>query len=473
MRKISSRSFMIFIMTIAFFAGIAYHTVNLIVHSAEWITYPMNDELPSVYGLEYAGKIIDRNGVILAQSIDKKRVYNENEETRKACVHVVGDSSVNISTAVQTVYRADLTENIFTGDFVFGLGLPGMFRSGDAIVTKGNDITLTIDSRLQKTAVEALSGYNGAVFVYNYKTGEILCMVSTPVYDPENVPEDIDTNPAYDGAYLNRALSAAYPPGSTFKLITADAALNEIPDIEQSVYTCTGKDKVGGQDIICFEPNGTVDIKEALAQSCNVFFAKIAAALGKEKMTYYAEKAGFNSSIKIDRIESAESVYNVTEATENELGWSGVGQYTVLETPVNMSEISAAIANGGTPVMPYLINSMKGKSSHETILGKDMMNKETADKIADMMSYTVSTSYGRSYVCDALDICAKTGTAEISDDGLAHAWITGFSRDEDCPLAFSIILECGNSSYSVAIPAANKVLTRAAELYKKSSSYYF
>ncbi len=472
MRKISSRSFMIFIMTVAFFAGIAYHTVNLIAHSSEWITNPMNDELPSVYGLANAGKIIDRNGVILAQSVDGKRIYNENEDTRKACVHVVGDDSVNIATAIQTVHRTDLTENKFTGNFIFGLGLPQLFKSGDSVVTVGNDITLTIDSRLQRTALEALGSYSGAVFVYNYKTGEILCMVSTPVYDPQNVPEDINTDPAYDGAYLNRALSAAYPPGSTFKLITANAALNEIPDIEQSLYTCTGKDQVGGHDIVCFEPNGTVDIKEALSQSCNVFFAKIAAALGKDKMTAYAERAGFNSSIKFDGIESAESVYNVSSASENELGWSGVGQYTVLETPVNMAVISAAIANGGAPVMPYLISSMKGMT-REPAVGSAIMNKETADKIADMMSYTVSSNYGRDYVCGALDVCAKTGTAEVSDDGLSHAWITGFSRDEDCPLAFSIILEYGNSSYSVAIPAANKVLTKAAELYKTTSPYNF
>lgn len=463
---------MIFIMTLAFFAGLAYHTVNLIVHSSEWITHPMNENIPSSYGLEYAGKILDRNGVVLAQSIDKKRVYNEDEETRKACVHVVGDSSVNISTAIQTVYRTRLTDNSFTGSFVFGLGLPGLFKPQDDIVTSGNDFTLTIDSRLQKTAVEALGSYKGAAFVYNYKTGEILCMVSTPVYDPQNIPEDIETNPDYDGAYLNRALLAAYPPGSTFKLITANAALNEIPDIEQSVYNCSGKDTVGDGEIVCFEPNGRVDMKEALAQSCNVYFAKLAAALGKEKMTYYAQKAGFNSHLEFDGIESADSVYKVAEATENELGWSGVGQYTVLETPVNMAVISAAIANGGTPVMPYLINSINGKSSNSVTLGNEIMNKTSADKIADMMSYTVNYSYGKDYVCPSLDVCAKTGTAEVSDDGLAHAWVTGFSRDEDCPLAFSIILEYGNYSYAVALPAANKILTRAAELYK-TSSYYF
>lgn len=464
---------MIFIMTLAFFAGIAYHTANLIVHSSEWIVYPMNENLPDAYGLEYAGKIIDRNGVILARSVDRKRIYNEDEETRKACVHVVGDNSVNISTAIQTVYRSQLTDNKFTGSFIFGLGLPDLFKYQDDIITTGNDITLTIDSRLQRTAVEALGDYKGAAFVYNYKTGEILCMVSTPVYDPQNIPADIETNPDYDGAYLNRALSASYPPGSTFKLITTNAALNEIPDIEQSVYNCTGKDIVGDGEIVCYEPNGRVDIKEALCHSCNIFFAKLAAALGKEKMTYYAQRAGFNSCIKFDGIESAESIYDVSKANENELGWSGVGQYTVLETPINMAVISAAIANGGTPVMPYLINSMKGMSSHKITLGKEIMSKNSADKIADMMSYTVNSFYGKDYVCEALDVCAKTGTAEVSNDGLAHAWITGFSTDEDCPLAFSVILEYGNSSYSVAIPAANKILTKAAELYKPHSSDYY
>lgn len=455
-------------MTIAFFAGIAYHTVNLIAHSSEWITSSMNDELPDAGGLEYAGKILDRNGVILAQSVDQKRVYNEDEDIRKACVHVVGDNSVNIATAVQTMYRSKLTDYEFSGSFVFGLGLPEMFKKGEDITIKENDITLTIDSRLQTEALEALGDYKGAVFMYNYKTGEVLCMVSTPAYDPENVPEDIETNPDYEGAYLNRAVSAAYPPGSTFKLVTSCASLNEISDIEQSVYYCTGSDTVGDNEIVCYEPNGQVDLQEALARSCNVFFAKLAAALGKDKMTYYAQKMGFNSTVKFDGIESTESIYNVADATENELGWSGVGQYTVLETPVNMAMISAAIANGGTPVMPYFISSMKGQTGRETTLGKEMMNKETADKLNEMMHYTVLSNYGKSYMCDALDVCAKTGTAEVGG-GYAHAWVTGFCRDEDCPIAFSVILEHGISSYSVGIPAANKVLTKAAELYKTQS----
>ena len=457
MRKINSRSFMILLMTLAFFAGLTYHTVNLVTHASDWVAEPTNSHLTDVDGLEFAGKILDRNGVILAESIDKQRVYNDDEAVRKACVHIVGDNTVKIGTAVQTVYRSDLTKYNFT----FGLGLPDNLK-------QGNDIALTIDSRLQKTAFEALGDYKGAVFIYNYKTGEILCMVSTPAYDPHDVPEDIETNPLYEGAYLNRAISAAYTPGSTFKLVTTCAALNEVPDIEKSIYDCDGTDMVGGKEIICYEANGSVDIREALARSCNIFFAKLAAAMGKDKMTYYAEKLGFNSRLSFDGISTASSIYDVSEASENELGWSGVGQYTVLETPANMAVISAAIANGGTPVMPYFIQSIDSEPKNKTTLGTEMMDKTTADKIYEMMDYTVYSNYGKNYCSEKLDICAKTGTAEVGAGGIAHAWVTGFSKDEDCPLAFSVIIEYGNYAYSVALPIARQILDAAADIFKLS-----
>ncbi len=456
MRKINSRSFMILLMTLAFFAGLTYHTVNLVLHASQWVAEPTNSHLTDVDGLEFAGKIFDRNGVVLAQSIDKQRVYNDDEEIRRACLHIVGDNSVNIATAVQTVYRSELTKYNFT----FGLGLPDILK-------KGNNMTLTIDTRLQRAALRALGDYKGAMLFYNYKTGEILCMVSTPTYDPQDVPEDIETNELYDGAYLNRALSASYPPGSTFKLVTAAAALKEVPGIENSTYDCHGADYVGDKQVTCYEANGIVDIKEALAQSCNIFFAKLAVALGKDKMTSYAEQMGFNSRWSFDGITTSSSRYDVTQADENELGWSGVGQYTVLETPVNMAIISAAIANGGTPVMPYFISTIDGKQKNKTTLGNRMMEKDIADKLYEMMDYTVYSNYGKSYVSEKLDVCAKTGTAEVSSDGLAHAWVTGFCKDEDCPIAFAAVVEYGNYAYSVAIPMVRQVLDTAADIYKK------
>lgn len=460
MKNTRSRSMMVLVLTLAFFAGLIYHAVNLILHSSEWASMPTNAHLTDTGGLAFAGTIFDRNGVVLAESVDRKRVYNSDEEIRKACLHLVGDDSTNISTAVQTLYRSELSDY----NFIQGLGVPDSMK-------RGRDMTLTIDSELQKTALRALGGYKGAMVFYNYKTGEIMCMVSAPTYDPANVPEDIETNDDYEGAYLNRALSAAYAPGSTFKLVTASAALAELSDAEQITHYCEGSEIIGDKEVVCYQASGEVDLKNALADSCNIFFGHLAVSLGKDNMTHHAEKAGFNRYRMVDGARTARSVYDVKEASENDLAWSGVGQYTVLETPLNMAMISAAIANGGTPVKPYFIQKMEGVfgtagKEGKTELDEPIMSRRVAEKMTEMMAYTVSVGYGKDYVSPSLNVCAKTGTAEVGD-GRAHAWITGFCQDEDCPLAFSVIVEYGDSGYSVAIPAAREVLEKAAERYHR------
>lgn len=460
MKKTRTRSVMVLIMTLAFFAGLAYFITNLTIHASEWSSMPQNEHLSDSNGLEHSGKIYDVNGTVLAQSIDGKRVYNEDEKIRKACLHVVGDDTINISTAIQTVYRSELSGY----SFIFGLGLPSSISSG-------RDITLTIDSEVQKAAYEALGSNKGAVVVYNYKTGEIVCMVSTPTYDPQNKPSDIDTNDAYEGAYINRVLSASYPPGSTFKLVTAATALENIENVEDRTYYCTGSDMIGGKKITCYEVSGEVDFKEALAQSCNTYFGHLAVDLGKDKMTKQAEKMGFNSYIGFDNIETVKSTYNVSKADDGDLAWSGVGQYTVLETPINMAMISAAIANEGTPITPHIVKNISlpfgiKSSDRSSSTGSQMMSAKAAQKLYDMMDYTVKSNYGKSSFSDNLDVCAKTGTAEVGNDKGAHAWVTGFTKDNDCPLAFSVIVENGNSGFSVAIPVASRVLNAAANAIK-------
>ena len=462
MRNTRSRSFPVLLLTLAFFAGLAYFMVNLIIHSAQWVSMPYNGHLSDSTGLEYAGKITDRNGVILAKSKDGKRHYNENEEIRCACVHVVGDDSVNISTAVQTLYRSELSGY----DFTFGLGLPDRFK-------KGGDIQLTIDSEIQRAAYRALGDNKGAVVVYNYKTGEILCLASTPAYDPENKPEDIETNEKYDGAYLNRAISASYPPGSTFKLITAAAALEKDRNAVNREYDCNGSVEIGGKPINCYSVSGHVDMKDAMKESCNAYFATLSVELGKDPMTKEAEACGFNTYWKFDGIQTIKSTYDVSEADENNLGWSGVGQYTVLESPINMAIRSSAIANGGISVTPKLIKKIDGaltdkSANDDNSAPKRMMSEETANQLKEIMDYTVANYYGKAYFSSELDVCAKTGTAEVNDEGLAHAWVTGFTTDEDCPLAFAVIVEYGNSGYQVAIPVASAVLNAAAGSAKNS-----
>lgn len=459
MKKIRNRSLIVWFLAMAFVAGMIYFTVELIANANTWAMQPQNNHLSS-NGLAKAGTITDRNGVVLAESSDGERVYNDDESIRKATMHVVGDNSRNIDTAIQNVYRSELTGF----SFIFGLGMP------DGLQT-GRNIKLTIDSELNKTAYEALDSNKGAVFVYNYKTGEVLCSASTPTYDPENVPEISDDDEEYEGVYLNRSISSTYPPGSTFKLVTAAAALENMSEseLENRTYYCTGSEEIGGHVVNCYSAHGELDFKEALAQSCNCYFAHLAIDLGKEKMTEQANKMGYNSSFGLDSINTAKSHYDVTDADENALGWSGVGQYTDLASPMNVAIISGAIANGGTPVMPYIVSEISlpfgipsfGASGKT---GSAMMSKQTAETLTDMMAYTAQTQYAAESNFN-LDICAKTGTAEVGGDEAAHAWITGFSRDESCPLAFAVIVENGDSGYYAALPVASAVMNRAYELY--------
>lgn len=463
MKKIRKRSAMVLLMTIAFFAGLIYHTVNIFIHAEEWVLKPQNQHLTAAGNLEYGGKIFDMNNIILAQSIDGERVYNDDELVRKACLHVIGDDmNSNVFNSIQEIYRAELIGY----DFAFGFGMPKNLR-------KGKDIKLTIDSNLQKAALTALGSRKGAVVFYNYKTGAVACMVSTPTYDPQNRPNDLESNEAYEGVYLNRVLWGQYTPGSTFKLVTAAAGLENINDIEKKVIQCKGTDVIGNEAITCEFSMGNVNMKDAVCYSCNIYFGHLASELGKSKMIAQAEKMGFNSRIKFDGMESAKSIYDVSEADVNEFAWSGVGQYNTLETPINVAMISAAIANGGIPVTPYIVQSITDNDfEHSSSFGNAIMSAETAEKLSDYMDYAVENNYGKYSFSSRFDVCAKTGTAEVSEDGQdAHAWITGFCKDEDFPYAFAIVVEHGGSGYDNAIPVAAAVLSAAEETLDSGQTY--
>ena len=450
MNMIKKRSNIILVLVIVFFAGLLYHTINIFINADKWVLDTLNWHLTAAGNLDYAGTIYDCNGEVLAYSSGGDRYYNDDENIRKACFHVIGDdSTVNLSNSIQNIYRG----NLIGYNYLFTFGMPKNLRSG-------KDLTLTIDADIQKAAYEAMGDRKGAVFFYDYKTGAVICMVSTPVYDPENIPDkdDIENDERYEGVYLNRVVSGRYAPGSTFKLVTAAAGLENIEGIENKIYKCKGQDKIGGEDITCEFTMGDVDMTGAVVNSCNCYFGHLAAELGGFAMTRQAEKMGFNQSIKFDGFESVKSIYSVSELSENELAWSGVGQANVLETPLNVAMISAAIANGGTPVMPYVVQSISDSDfERETTFGNEMMSEKTAKKIADMMDSAVEQNYGKWRFGSTFDVCAKTGTAEVGD-GLPHAWITGFCKNEEYPLAFAVVVENGGSGYDNAIPVAAAVL---------------
>ena len=456
MKKVLTRSLLTWFLALAFFVGLGYFVVRLALNAEEWAQLPMNAHLSST-GLGKAGAIYDRNGVVLAQSIDGERVYNDDPAVRAAVLHTVGDNGTSIATAVQSVYRNDLVGY----NFLLGLGLPESFRST-------SDITLTIDANACAAAynVMAANNYKGAVVVYNYETGEIICKVSTPTYDPLDPPNIVDGDETYDGVYLDKVLSAAYPPGSTFKLITAAAAIDNIDKAADRYLLCEGSTIIGGEYVTCVEPHGEIDMNQALAVSCNIYFAELAVELGPDTMTKYAEDFGFNRSFSVGNNDLRKSVYDVKNADAAALAWSGVGQHTDLANPMHMAMICSAIANGGSPTQPYMIKDVSsffkngGLTAGAGKSGSKMMTSTTANKLADMMRFTVSNHYGDSMFGN-LHVAAKTGTAEVGD-GTEDGWIVGFVTDQDCPLAFAVCIENGGFGISSAAPVARAALEASA-----------
>ncbi len=459
MKCTRSHLIIVYLLTGAFLVGLGLFLFRLFTQGEQWATNPVNDHLSTVGSL--AGTITDRNGVVLAETVDGERHYNDNETVRRATLHTVGDNTRFISTSVQNLFRSQLAGyNPLTG-------ISLLAASG-----KGNDIHLTLDSSLCAAALEGLNGKKGAVAIYNYKTGEILCMVSSPTYDPANRPDiEADESGQYEGVYLNNVLSSSYTPGSTFKIITCAAAVDNIPDIYQRTFTCNGSVVINGQTITCMANHGNINFEDGMSKSCNVVFAELAVELGKDKMTEAANKMGFNKSFEIEGIPTAKSVYDVTQANDGDLGWSGVGQYTNLENPAHMMMLMGAIANGGRTTVPYFIDRITSPISLPSHVGhgktgEELLSSGAASSLQQLMRYTVQNNYGDD-LFPGLTVCAKTGTGEVGEGKEPNGWMVGFSTDADCPLAFAIVVEEGGFGISSAGRIASKLLPMAAEQIRK------
>lgn len=458
MKRVLRRSTLVLILTIAFIAGIGFFTAELILDARDWVAQPYNAHISGSGGLEQAGKILDRNGKVLAQTVEGERVYNENETVRRALLHTVGDNSLNISTAVQSKYRSVLTGY----SLIWGLNMPQSMRIS-------HDITLTVDADTCTAAYNVLQSYGkkGACVVYNYKTGEVICSVSTYGYDPQAPPEITEDNESeYEGVYLDNVISSTYTPGSIFKIVTVAAAIENIPDLYSRTWHCEGSEEIGGNDVTCVEVHGDIDIKQAMAKSCNIVFAELAVELGAEKLTAMAEKMGINMSFDFDDVSTAEGVFDVSKATTNELGWSGIGQYNDKVNPMQMAIICGAIANGGTAVGPTYIKggtgdllSLIGLKGNKTY---DLLNSSTAARLDEMMRYTITDYYGDTLFGN-LSVCAKTGTAEVGEEKAPNAWMVGYSQDEDCPLSFACVVEDAGFGFEYAGPVAEAAMIQAAQ----------
>ena len=448
MKKIEQRAILCCVLALVLALGLSVFLVRYLVRGGSWVSSPFNRHLYNTGGQLAVGTVLDRDGDVLSGVENGQRTYYDNATVRKATLHAVGDLQGNIGTGALNAFADKLTGyNLLNGAF------------GTA---QGGELYLTIDARYNYEAYEALNGHAGTVAVYNYKTGEILCMVSAPSYDPLNVPEDIETNPRYEGAYLNRFLSSTFTPGSIFKTVTLTAALEKIPDLDSRTWTCEGSVQIGDETIVCSGTHGQQNIGDAFANSCNVVFAQLAQELGASTMKQYTDKAGLTDSYSVDGLPTAKGSFAWEGISDGQLGWAGVGQGQDQVNPCAMMCYMGAIANGGKAAKPYLIAktvSPLGLPSLPRLNGKtsQLIASDTAEILAEMMAQNVQKTYGTGRFPN-MDICAKSGTAEMGEGKTPHAWFTGFLRNEDAPYAFVVLVENGGGGSSVAGTVAGKVL---------------
>lgn len=447
MRNTTKRTYIILFLIGAFFIGLGIMLYTFIVNGDTWVANRGNAHLYSGGELTVAGTIYDRDGETLVSTENGERIYNEDSSVRKATLHVVGDNAGYIATGVQTLYRSNLVGYNF---------INGIYNTlTDA---EGCDIRLTIDAQVSKAAYEAMNGKKGTVVVYNYKTGETVCMVSAPTYDPKYKPsgEELESE-KYNGVYLNRAISGVFTPGSTFKIVTTVAAIENLPDLYSKKFKCSGKYETGAGEVICNGVHGTVDLEKGLNVSCNSVFAQLANEVGKEALTETVRSLGFAKNVTISKAKAVRSTFDVSQSTALDLGWAGIGQYTTLINPCQMLMLMGAIANDGIAMTPYLV-----EESSEIVDVKNKQNTavqlsaETADKVKKLMRSNVENYYGDSKF-PGLEMCGKTGTAEVEGE-TSHAWFVGFSQRADLPYAIVVCLENGGWGYNDAVPVANKTM---------------
>ncbi|OLT54452.1 penicillin-binding protein 2 [Cellulosimicrobium sp. CUA-896] len=352
---------------------------------------------------------------------------------------------------------------------------------------QGASVELTIDPAAQQAAWDALGDQRGAVVALEPGTGRVLALVSKPSFDP-NALASHDTaaasaafqelTNAEGNPMSNRAIRGnTYPPGSTFKLVTAAAAIESgqytaesvvpAPDVYQYPQSTETMSNFGG--IRC-SPTGEMTLADALRISCNTAFADLAVTLGADAMRDQAEAFGFDDdSLAIPMDVTASHFPTSEEATPDGLARAGIGQGDVRVTPLQMAMVSAAIANDGVLMEPYTVDTIRDPDL-DVVQQRDpqrlstAVSPSTAEQLTQMMVGVVQNGSGTAAQMPGIQVAGKTGTAENDPAKAPHAWFTSFAPADDPQVAVAVIVENGGSSGSeatggaVAAPIARAVM---------------
>jgi peptidoglycan glycosyltransferase len=407
------------------------------------------------------GTIYDVRGVALA-----KTEYEGNQGQR---VYPKGVSAAHLVGYVSERYGRTGLESAYDR---YLLGLEDTDRIRNLInrllgrEQAGGNVFLTIDAGLQDLAMDLLGSRRGAVVLLDTRTGAIRAMVSSPSYNPNRLDEiwsGLLQNPS--SPLLNRATQGAYPPGSIFKVVTAAGALAVDPGLSTMIFSCPGFLEVEGYKLTDLAAHGEVDLKKALAVSCNTTFARLG---------LIQKAAGFQQAVRAFGLEQDPglgipvrvcTMASAGEMTQPELAGSAIGQGQMLVSPLHMALVAAAVANEGVIMKPYLVESVKdsaGFTVQRTVYHswQKAFTPDIAGIIKEGMVGAVQYGTAQAAALPGIQVAGKTGSAQ-NPQGPAHAWFIGFAPAVQPGLAVAVVLENAGSGGAVAAPIAGRLLAAA------------
>lgn len=343
----------------------------------------------------------------------------------------------------------------------------------------GFDLYIGIKSNLQELAEKLLEGKNGAIVALNPQNGEVLALASSPTFDLSEFTGTL--SPEYYNSlisdpnkpFLNRVIGSAYPPGSSWKMVVATAALQEGIITKDTKLFCNGGYQYGNRYFKCLGHHGNINVVTAIKKSCNAFFYQLALKIGAENMVKYGRMYNFGQLTGIDLPSESNGNFQTVEQVKKRYdgkfpGWllliSGIGQGEILATPVQMAAYVATIANGGTWIQPHIVNKIYNNitKSFQNVQYKKRdlhLSKSTIDIIKEGMWQVVNGAGGTAGVAriDGLNVCGKTSTAQ-NPHGKDHGWFTCFAPKDNPQIAMAVMVENAGWGGRVCAPIAKQLL---------------
>ena len=458
--------------SVLFAALVANLTLIMVVQADYYQNMAGNNHTIAKESRSERGTISTYDGTVLAQSVQEedgtyKRVYPAGD----LASHVVGYASSRFGTSgIERAYNDTLKgqENFASWTDV----LDSLAGTG----TTGNDVALTLNSTIQRAAQDAIAGQKGACVVMDPETGAILGMASAPTYDAadiESLLEQAGTDSSgADGALVNRATSALYAPGSTFKIVSLATALENGTASEDTVFSSPGAMDIGGASVSNYGDvdYGDITLARATEVSSNTVFGQLGVEMGSEALVKGAETFGFDKDVDFPLPLYTSLMPDPDAMSTWTTAWAAagepVGQKGPNATVLEMALVGSAIANDGAIMQPYLVDGVYNANGERSFTAQpsklmQAVSKTTAERVRTVLEGVVENGTGTAAAVSGVTVAGKTGTAENAN-GKDNSWFVGMAPSENSRVVVALIIENGGSG--AAAQKAQNVLKTALEV---------